>query len=361
VGVSVAKVEPSKRLLTFRSGGWVICAAALLTLLATLQLFWPMITGRRRPPIGNGRDVSSYGFNLDHSLIRSADIVASGMAKDGLRAMVDPPMWTVAQNDAMDKREGHLVSADVVIGVATGGEARAYPLNTLDLHEIVNDTVGGKHITVTYNPLCGSCVVFERKDTNINFCVSGLLYQSNLLMYDKAMSQSHIHPESLWSQLQFRAVTGPAVEDQESLPLVPFELTTWANWRAQHPNTLILARDPALNQEYNHNRYGNYFASDEIKFPVDPMWDDGQLARKTRVLAVRVADRWTVYTLPKIVAEAGSSGRWTTTQDGVTLDFAVDPDTETATLASPPADGVAVPCFLFAWYAQHPEGLRLVR
>ncbi len=142
---------------------------------------------------------------------------------------------------------------------------------------------------------------------------------------------------------------------------MPFELTTWADWKSRHPNTLVLARDPELNQEYNHNRYGNYFSSDEIKFPVNPLWNDGTLAKKTRVLAVRVQDQWTVYTLPKLIRSADASGHWSTTQSGITINFAIDPSTETARLLSPPPDTIAIPCFLFAWYAQHPDNLKLIR
>jgi hypothetical protein len=362
--VTTANGEQPKRFRMFRNGGWVFCAAGLLTVLAALQVFWPVITGRRIRSIGNGKDVATYQFNMGTSLIPKSDIVASGIVKDGLRAMVDPPMWTVAQNMAMDKQTGRLVSGDLVIGVAAGDEARAYPLSTLELHEIVNDKLGGRYITVTYNPLCGSCVVFERKDPNIVFGVSGLLYQSNLLMYDRAVATREPHEGSLWSQLQFRAVTGPAAANKQKLTLFPFQLTTWANWKKQHANTVILARDPSLSEQYYPNRYGSYFASDEIKFPVDPMWKDAELARKTRVLAVRVGDQWTVYTLPKLIEAAGKSGRWTTTQGGVALEFAVDGATESAYLVTPsgpPADVAAVPCLLFAWYAQHPDGLRLVR
>ncbi len=207
-----------KSLFTFRSGGWVLLVAAVLMALSVLQMLWPAITGHRVPRIGDGSDVASYHFDLRTSLVPRGDIVASGMSKDGLHAMVNPPIWTVAQVDAMDKRQGHLVSKDLVIGVATGQEAtveaRAYPLNTLDLHEIVNDTLAGRPITVTYNPLCGSCVVFERNYSE--FGVSGLLYQSNLLMYDKTMRQTEIIPQSLWSQLQFRAITGPAAVQREN-------------------------------------------------------------------------------------------------------------------------------------------------
>ena len=342
----------------------MILLAAILCVLMLLQLLWPVITGHPIVRVGDGVNVSTYGFDLSTSLVPRDQIVASGISKDGLHAMIDPRMLTMAQQDQLGKAQGRLVSADLVIGVAGGpqpdAEARAYPLATLDLHEIINDTIAGRAIAVTYNPLCASCAVFVRP-ANTVFGFSGLLYQSNLLMYDRAINQTEIRPESLWSQLQFRAITGPAAARGATLALAPFELTTWADWEQRHPNTLILARDPSLGDEYNHNRYGSYFASDEIKFPVDPLWNNANLAKKTRVLAVRINNQWTLYTLPKLIASAGASGRWSTTQSGVPVQFAIGAATHTAYLLAPPPDAAAIPCFLFAWYAQHPNDLRLIR
>jgi len=354
-----------KSLLDFKSGGWVLLIAGLLTLLSVLQLLWPVLMGRKVAHLGDGVDVATYRFDMQTTLVPRAQIIAAGMAKDGLRAMVNPPLLTVAEVTALNgKGRGHfLVSRDLVMGVAIGSEARAYPLATLDLHEIVNDTVGGQAIAVTYNPLCASAVVFDRRvdGQTLEFGVSGLLYQSNLLLFDRQPATPGSPHESLWSQLQFRAVTGPAAARGAALALVPFAVTTWADWKQRHPETLVLGHDPALGEEYNHNRYGNYGASDEIKFPVAPLWDDAHLAKKTRVLAVQTRGQWTVYTLPKLIQEAGGTGHWSTGQGADALEFAVDPVTETARLLTAPPATAAIPCFLFAWHAQHPRDYRLVR
>jgi hypothetical protein len=102
------------------------------------------------------------------------------MRKDALQALVDPP--TVAGSDIKrinaDQRGKFLVSSDRVIGVSLNGAHRAYPLQVMNCHEIVNDTLGGVPIAVTYNPLCDSVVVFEREldGETLVFGVSGLLY-----------------------------------------------------------------------------------------------------------------------------------------------------------------------------------------
>ena len=110
-----------------------------------------------------------------------------------------------------------LVPGDLVIGLSLHGEARAYPLEILALHEVCNDTLGGEPILVTYQPLCDSAVVFERRvdGHTREFGVSGLLYNSNLLMYDRHPEQPQ--DESLWSQLQFRALAGPAAAQHATL------------------------------------------------------------------------------------------------------------------------------------------------
>ena len=348
-------------LLTFKSGGWVIVLSAILMALILLQMFWPALTGHQVRHIGDGVNVSSYGFDLRPLLVPRDAIVASGMPRDGLHVLTNPPMQSVAENSAIDKLHGHLVSKDLVVGVAAGtgasAEARAYPLRNLEIHEIVNDTLAGRPLVVTYNPLCASIAVFERPSANTEFGFSGLLYQSNLLMYDRPQGTQDSREPSLWSQLQFRAIAGPAAATGQSLTLVPFELTTWADWKQRHPNTLILTRDAAVGQGYS---YGNYFATDEIKFPVDPLWTGQGLARKTRCLAVRAADGWALYILPNLTEKAGAAGHWSTMQSGVPLEFAVDPGTQTARVLAPPGTP-AIPCFLFAWYAQHPKDPVLAR
>ena len=103
---------------------------------------------------------------------------------------------------------------------------RAYPLRVLVWHEVVNDTVSGLPILVTYNPLSEGIAVFDRRvaGRTLSFGVSGLLYQSNLLMYDRDGTRG---AESLWSQLQARAVSGPAAGAGQTLELVPFALARW--------------------------------------------------------------------------------------------------------------------------------------
>lgn len=148
-----------------------------------------------------------------------------------------------------------LADSALVIGVDHGGEARAYPVDLLSLHEVVNDVVGGLPVAVTWCPLCASAVGYERRvgDRTLTFGVSGYLYRANLMFFDRQTG-------SMWSQLLGGAVTGRM--RGTALRRVPIVHETWARWRREHPETLVLSilRDPLgrpLVDEYAYSSTGN--------------------------------------------------------------------------------------------------------
>ena len=125
----------------------------------------------------------------------------------------------------------------------------------------------------------------------LTFGVSGLLYQSNLLMYDRRTERS---AESLWSQLQARAIAGPAAFSGRTLALVPFALARWSDWQSARPDTTVLAPIAGDGSKYGQDVYGSYFNSDELRFPVDPLPPEGSLGKKTRVFVTGTPGAWTV-------------------------------------------------------------------
>jgi hypothetical protein len=352
------------RLLTFRSGGWVLLLAGLLSagvLAWGLAGIWR--APRQRAP-GDGRTVVSYGYDLRDLRVPGAYLVAAGFPKDGVPALTAPPVFNAAEVVAFadELRREHagkfLVSGDRVIGVVLGGAARAYPLRLMNWHEVVNDTLGGVPIAVTYSPLCDSAVVFRRERAGQlrEFGVSGLLYQSNLVMYDR---QPNPAAESLWSQLGLAAIAGPAAG--EVLPIVPAVVMPWGTWHAAHPDTSVLAPDRNRMALYKRS-YDQYLANDELHFPVAPPADDDGRPRKAPVLALRLqgtapdgaAAAWHVFALADILRQADAGGTWRTTLDGrgVTIQSTTHPPAAWVTSAD---DGViGVPCLWFAWHALHP-------
>ncbi len=138
-----------------------------------------------------------------------------------------------------------------VLVVEAGGEVRAYPIQVLTLHEIVNDTVGGVPIAATYCPLCASGVAFDRRAAGrvLSFGTSGRLYLSDLVMYDR-------QTESLWPQIEGRAVAGALTGTE--LKVLPASLVSWRQWRTAHPDGWVLSRQTGSGLAYGSNPYYRY-------------------------------------------------------------------------------------------------------
>ena len=347
--------RPSARLFTFRGGGWVIVlAAALVVAIATWRLT-AILNAPRAPKIGDGKTVASYGFDLSTCLVPREQLVAAGFPRDGLPRLTAPRMLTLpeATELARDMRAEHLgkfmVDKQRVVGVSIGGESRAYPLKYLNWHELINDTAGGVPIAVTYNPLCDSTVVFDRRvaGETLEFGISGLLYNSNLLIYDR---RSDGVRASLWSQLQFRAIAGPAAKRAARLTVLPSAVLPWGRWREQHPETTVLAPDPACIKLYKRT-YAEYFGSDELRFPVAPL-PPGETHYKTPLIAVQAENDWQHFLLSEIAGRVDQAGRWQTIlgDQTVTFHYASEPATAWVTSDAGEQPPVAY-SFWFAWYA----------
>lgn len=200
------------------------------------------------------RSETNNGFDLSRSIVPRSEILSGGPPRDAIPALTDPEFIPVGKADWMkdDAR---------ILGVYINGIAKAYSLQIMNWHEIVNDTFGNKHILITYCPLCFSGIAFDPVidgDRHL-FGVSGLLYNSDVLLYDR-------NTNSLWSQIMSRAISGEYVNTE--LEPVPLENTTWLDWRTRHPDTLVLSRDTGYTRDYSHDPYINYRQSPETMFPV---------------------------------------------------------------------------------------------
>ena len=340
-----------------RNGWWVAVAGVVVAVgLFVLALRTPS----PRHGLGDGRTVASYGFDLSSSLVPASRIVPAGMPRDGLLALNEPAILSVAKVEVRNHegRGKFLLGRDRVLGVEVAGDARAYPLRLLRWHEVVNDRVGGRDLLVSYNPLCDSAVVCDRTDGGeaLAFGVSGLVYNSNMLLFDR---RSDPGSSSLWSQLQGRAIAGPAAAAGATMALLPAAIATWDQWRGRHPDTRVLAPVDRMRTLYKRDPYHSYFGSDLLHFPVEPLPLAGDLALKDRVLVISAGGRDTVVALRHLAAGAGAgSGTWEGAAAGIPLRVQFDLDAGAA-LVEPLADpgpGFATrQCFWFAWYAWHPE------
>jgi hypothetical protein len=308
----------------------------LAFLFSTVGVVWnlrPLWDPDRKPVRGDGRSAESYGFDLSTTLVPKESIVSSGMIVDAIPSLDDPKTTTPDRVRFMSEVEKgkYVVPGDKVVGVEVNGEARCYPLRVLNWHEVVNDTLGGVPIAVTYNPLSAGIAVFDRRvgGETLTFGVSGLLVNSSLLMYDR---RPGARAESLWSQLQARAIAGPAAGT--ALTTIPAALSCYDAWLARHADTTILAPVEGEKDRYPKDIYATYFASDTLKYPVDPLPPEGTLPIKTRVVVTGPAGARRVIPL--------------TVPDGETRpDAAVGPN------GGETVDGVYA--YWFAWYAAHPD------
>ena len=224
------------------------------------------------------------------SRIRAEEIEWGGVRVDGIPALTHPAMIAAAA-------ASYLTARDPVFGLAINGDARAYPLRIMDWHEMANDLVGGVPVSLAYCTLCGAGIAYDGRGaggTVYTFGSSGLLFRSNKLMYDH-------QTRTLWNQLTGEPVLGPLAARPIALKLLPVVLTTWADWRTQHPDTRVL--DPATGYDRPYvlgAPYGPYFAAPGTMFPV---WQRRRLLPpKTRVYTLRLDGVPKAYPLDALVA-----------------------------------------------------------
>jgi len=277
-------------------------------------------------------------FDLSRVTIPREEIRSGGPPKDGIPAITKPHLIEV-------QHAHYLRPGDRVIGVVDGQEARAYPLRILNYHEIVNDRIGQTPIAVTYCPLCDSAAVFDRRTKlgEREFGVSGLLYNSNVLMYDRSEET-----ESLWSQLKTDGVTGPAADVQ--LKSLPLELTTWKEWVARHPNTKVLSTDTGHRRDYSTNPYRGYFLQPQLMFPVSATSD--RLAVKEKVLGVWTGSTARAY---PYAAFSRENPRVEDQLDGRKVVIEFNPDAQSVRVVEADDDVQWMYSLWFAWYAFRPH------
>lgn len=281
-------------------------------------------------------DESAVSFNLSTHSIPLDQIVSGGPGKDGIPAILRPSF--VSASEAT-----FLADEDRILGIARGQEAKAYPIKILNWHEIVNDTIGGKPVAVTYCPLCGTGIAFDAQQQGgrYTFGVSGLLYQSDLLMYDHQTN-------SLWSQIAMEAIAGP----RTGVRLTPIYLehTTWHEWRTVHPATLVLSLRTGHRRDYNRDPYLGYAQRPGLMFEVSRM--DRRYRPKEWVVGIEINGVFKAYPFSELKkAPAPLTDR----VNGQLVRIRYNDGTRSATVTDDEGRPLAsVMAFWFAWYAFHP-------
>ncbi len=278
------------------------------------------------------------GFDLSNSIIDSRLILSGGPPKDGIPALDEPRFLDSSDAD-------FLRDDDRVLGVAVGSTAKAYPIRILNWHEVVNDRIADTPFIVSFCPLCGTGAVFSATVGGdiLDFGVSGLLYNSDVLLYDR-------QTQSLWSQIRGQSISGSYVGTE--LVQLPTQHTTWKRWREQYPETTVLSTDTGYVRDYSRNPYGDYISSRQLYFPVEHEAEN-DLHPKETVLGITIGESRKAY--PFTVLQTQGKERFQDNLNGQSFTVIWDEEGHSAQAIDSNGQPLEqIQGFWFAWYAFHP-------
>jgi uncharacterized protein DUF3179 len=232
-----------------------------------LELDW--MPGQQPP----GGAESEFSTDFDKTIISYEEVLSGGPPKDGIPSIDQPAFATVEEADAW------LADVEPVILVEAGGAAKAYPIQILMWHEIVNDSVGGVPLSITFCPLCNTAIAYERTIDGqvLDFGTTGRLRYSNLIMYDR-------ETETWWQQASGQAIAGELTGSQ--LVFYPAAIISWQDFAKTYPQGEVLSRDTGLGRPYGQNPYTGYDDVNNPPFLYDGPPTPGELLPMTRVLTV---------------------------------------------------------------------------
>lgn len=316
--------------------------AGLCAVFCAMVLMIPQIQFAQAAPVGQWQklwpetDFSKTTVSLD-------EIQSGGPGKDGIPAIDNPQFTKVAQAKNISDEEP-------VIGLIIDGDARAYPLRVLMWHEIVNDTVGGVPVAVTYCPLCNTSITFDRRLDNqvLDFGTTGNLRHSDLVMYDR-------QTESWWQQFSGEAIVGELVGSR--LRMIPSRLESFENFRLRAPEGKVLIPNNPNARDYGANPYVGYDRS-----PL-PFLYKGVTPKGVPPMLRVVAIEDTAFALPllqskSVVEHAGLRITWKAGQKSALDTGRIDRGADVGNIVVT-RNGQDVPyvvTFAFAFFAFHPDG-----
>ena len=278
------------------------------------------------------------GFKLDNLAVPAEQVVSGGVIRDAIPALLEPKFQPASEANVHPRSR--------VLGLEINGVARAYPVAILNWHEIVNDEIDGHRVVVSFCPLCGTGMAFKPQAAGValTFGVSGLLYNSDLLLYDH-------QSESLWSQILGKAISGDMrAQTLQQLPLIH---TTWGDWVKRYPHSQLLTTETGHDRDYEANHYAEYAKDDQLYFRVENELPE-EIHPKELSLGVTVngvsrvylfSELWD-YKQPQFVDYLGG--------EKITVHW----DMKNISVSVTDAQGRLIPTvtgYVFAWYAFYPD------
>jgi hypothetical protein len=214
-------------------------------------------------------------YIVDPEKIRSG-----GPPMDGIPSIDDPTYVSLQEADEW------IEDNQLVLAIIYKGVKRVYPLQIMVWHEIVNDNLAGDPIAITYCPLCGSGIAYERKinGEEVEFGTSGKLYNSNLVMYDRKTN-------SYWSQIDGLAILGELAGMK--LKAISIDTVVWRDWKAEHPDSEVLSKKTGFLRPYGVDPYGAYYETSFLIFPVEH--EDDSVHPKTIIFGIELNGTYKAY------------------------------------------------------------------
>ena len=264
-------------------------------------------------------------------------IIGGGPPKDGIPSIDNPKFVSLEEADQW------IEDNELVLAIIYKGVTRVYPLQIMVWHEIVNDIIAGDPILITYCPLCGSGIAYERQinGEEVEFGTSGKLYNSNLVMYDRKT-------DSYWSQIEGLAIVG----ELTGTKLIPISIDTvvWRDWKKGHPDSEVLSQETGFSRSYGRDPYGNYYEDSFLLFPVEN--EDDRIHPKTIIFGIQVNGIYKAYKEDdlkelKVIEDTIGGIRIKVERD--------DSGIVSFTNSETGEEIVKERDFWFAWYAFHPD------
>jgi hypothetical protein len=348
MSINTGSVRPANALARFRflrqAFAYKSWMPGLMSGLMTALLLMPVTANSFAASM-----VKKNGFLIDAPLVSERAIILTGQARDGIPSIDQPEFIPASEALYLEPKER-------VLGLSFKGETKAYPLRFLNFHEIVNDNFRRHPVVITYCPLCGAGMAFDALmgGQAFMFGVSGLLYNSDLVMFDR-------NTGSLWSQISTLAING--AHKGSRLTQLPLENTTWEDWQKRHPQTWVLSASTGYWRDYASSPYPGYANAEHLYFPVANL--DTRYPSKTLALGVEQNGKARVYPFPELEnlsqempPPPAPSNRYqfTDRMEGEPLSIDFDPVAKTAIVTD--ADGNIIPSVIlywFAWMAFYPK------
>ncbi len=270
-------------------------------------------------------------------LVDPKKIVGGGVSKDGIPSIDNPKFVSVEEADKW------IQDNELVLAIIYKGVKRVYPLQIMVWHEIVNDNIAGDPILITYCPLCGSGIAYERKidGEEVEFGTSGKLYNSNLVMYDRKT-------DSYWSQIDGKAIVGELTGRE--LKEISIDTVSWREWKKEHPDSGVLSQQTGFSRSYGTDPYGSYYEDSFLIFPVES--EDNRIHPKTVIFGIELDGTYKAYKEDdlkelRIIEDIVNNVKVMVERDDAGIVKITN--TETGEEIVKERD------FWFAWYAFHPD------